>query len=239
MAVEGGMKCVKILLFFFNFIFWLCGLALIIVGILVQVALHRSIAIKDASASGAPIVVIGVGVVIFFIAFFGCCGAWKENQCMITMFAILLSLLIIVQIAAAIAGYIFRNKLSTIVQDSLVDMIPKYNSSSQFKETVDKLQEDLKCCGVNSSTDWKNIFPEKNTVPDSCCKNVTTNCGVGAMTDPNKVYQEGCHDAMEAFLKKNIQWVIVAALVIAFLQVMGIVFACLLIRGIRSGYEVM
>ncbi|KAM6983107.1 CD63 antigen [Tautogolabrus adspersus] len=239
MGVEGGMKCVKVLLFFFNFIFWLCGLALIVVGIMVQVAMHKTLMIKDASASGAPIVVIGIGVVIFFIAFFGCCGAWKENYCMVTTFAILLSLVIIVEIGAAIAGYVFRNKLSTIVQDSLVDMIPKYNSSSEFQKTVDKLQEDLKCCGVNSTSDWKNFFPDKNSVPDSCCVNVTAKCGEGALSSPTKLHKEGCHDAMEAFLKKNIQWVIVAALIIAFLQLMGIVFACLLMRGIRSGYEVM
>lgn len=67
------------------FFLQLCGLALIVVGILVQVALHKSFMIKDASASGAPIVLIAVGVVIFFIAFFGCCGAWKENYCMVTM----------------------------------------------------------------------------------------------------------------------------------------------------------
>ncbi|XP_034551167.1 CD63 antigen [Notolabrus celidotus] len=239
MGVEGGMKCVKFLLFLFNFIFWLCGLALIVVGILVQVALHKTLMIKDASASGAPIVVIGVGVVIFFIAFFGCCGAWKENYCMVTMFAVLLSLVIIVQIAAAIAGYVFRNKLSTIVQDSLVDMIDKYNSTSQFKETVDKLQEDLKCCGVNSSADWRAFKPDRKSVPDSCCVNVTAGCGVGALATPAKLNKEGCHDAVVAFLNKNIQWVIVAALVIAFLQIMGIVFACMLMRGIRSGYEVM
>ncbi|XP_060913856.1 CD63 antigen [Labrus mixtus] len=239
MGLEGGMKCVKVLLFFFNFIFWLCGLGLIVVGIMVQVAMHKTLTIKDASASGAPIVVIGIGVVIFFIAFFGCCGAWKENYCMVTTFAILLSLIIIVEIAAAIAGYIFREKLSTIVQDSLVDMIPKYNSSSKFKETVDKLQKDLSCCGVNSTSDWKNFYPDQNSVPDSCCVNVTVNCGSGALSTPAKLHKEGCHDAMEAFLKKNIQWVIIAALVIAFLQIMGIVFACLLMRGIRSGYEVM
>ena len=62
----------------------LCGLALIVVGILVQVALHNTPMIHDATASGGPIVVIIVGVVIFFIAFFGCCGAWKENYCMVT-----------------------------------------------------------------------------------------------------------------------------------------------------------
>jgi len=239
MGLEGGMKCVKFLLFFFNFIFWLCGLALIVVGILVQVSLHNTFMIHDATASGAPIVLIGVGVVIFFIAFFGCCGAWKENYCMVTTFAVLLALVIIVEIAAAIAGYIFRNKISDVVQDSLTEMITKYeNSTTEFKDTVDKLQEDLKCCGVNSSADWKDFKPP-NSVPDSCCVKVTANCGIGAMTDPAKVHTKGCHDVLEALLKKNVQWVIVAALVIAFLQIMGIVFSCCLMRGIRSGYEVM
>ncbi|XP_008291891.1 CD63 antigen [Stegastes partitus] len=240
MAVEGGMKCVKFLLFFFNFIFWICGLALIVVGILVQVSVHNTFMINDASASGAPIVVIGIGVVIFFIAFFGCCGAWKENYCMVTTFAVLLSLIIIVELAAAIAGYVFRNKISTVVQDSLTEMITNYkNGTEEFRASVDKLQEDLKCCGVTNSSDWRSFAPDGNSVPDSCCVNVTANCGKGTMTDASKVHTEGCRSAVEALLQKNILWVIVAALVIAFLQIMGIVFACCLMRGIRSGYEVM
>ncbi|XP_061701957.1 CD63 antigen [Syngnathoides biaculeatus] len=240
MSLEGGMRCVKYLLFFFNFIFWLCGLALIVVGVLVQVGLHRTVMIQDASASGAPIVIIAIGVVIFFISFFGCCGAWKENYCMVTMFSILLTLVILVQIAAAITGYVFRNKVADVVQNSLADMISRYsNSSAEFKGSVDALQKDLKCCGINGSADWLNFRPDGNSVPDSCCSNVSTNCGVGAMTDPGKVHQKGCRDALEEFLKKNILWVIIAALVLAFIEIMGIVFACVLMRGIRSGYEVM
>ncbi|XP_061529959.1 CD63 antigen [Phycodurus eques] len=240
MTLEGGMRCVKYLLFFFNFIFWLCGLALIVVGVLVQVSLHRTVMIQDASASGAPIVVISIGVVIFFISFFGCCGAWKENYCMVTMFSILLSLVILVQIAAAITGYIFRKKVANVVQDSLADMISRYsNSSAEFKASVDKLQEDLKCCGINGSSDWLNFRPDGNSVPDSCCLNVSPNCGIGAMTDSAKVHQEGCRDALEELLKKNSLWVIIAALGLAFIEIMGIVFACVLMRGIRSGYEVM
>jgi len=238
MGVEGGMKCVKFLLFFFNFIFWLCGLALIIVGILVQVTFHKTLMIKDASASAIPIVIIVVGVVIFFIAFFGCCGAWKENYCMVTTFVILLSLIIIVEIAAAIAGYIYRGKVSAIVQESLTEMITKYNNT-EIEKAVNQLQKDLKCCGVSNYTDWKDTFPGGNSVPDTCCVNFTTSCGVGAMTDPDKLYKEGCRSAVEALLKKNIQWIIVAALIIAFLQIMGVVFSCMLMRGIRSGYEVM
>ncbi|XP_068454076.1 CD63 antigen [Clinocottus analis] len=240
MVVEGGMKFVKFLLFFFNFIFWLCGLALIVVGILVQVGIHKTLLMKDVSASAAPVVIIALGVVIFFIAFFGCCGAWKENYCMVTTFAILLLLIILVEIAAVIVGYVFRNKLSNIVQDSLTDMIAGYaNGTDEFKSTVDKLQEDLKCCGANSSSDWRAFGIDGNSVPDSCCVTLAPDCGKGTMTDAAKVHQKGCHDALEAFLKKNILWVIVAALIIAGLQILGIVFSCLLMRGIRSGYEVM
>ncbi|XP_013871689.1 CD63 antigen [Austrofundulus limnaeus] len=240
MAVEGGMKCVKYLLFFFNFIFWLCGFALIVVGVMVQVSLNKTLLIKDVSASAGPIVIISVGVLVFFIAFFGCCGAWKENQCMVVTFAVLLSLIIIAEIAAAILGYVFRNKISKVVQDSLTDMINKYgNSSKETQDAVDKLQETWKCCGVNSSSDWKNFSPDGGTVPDSCCLNVTKNCGKGTMTDASKVYQKGCHDVLETFIRNNIQWVIIAAVVIAVLQVLGVVFACLLVKSIRSEYEVM
>ncbi|XP_075953556.1 CD63 antigen [Anarhichas minor] len=240
MAVEGGMKCVKFLLFLFNFIFWLCGLALIIVGVLAQIGLHSTLAIRDASASGGPIVIIVIGVVIFFIAFFGCCGAWKENNCMVTTFAILLFLLIVVEIAAVIVGYMFREKLSNVVEDSLTEMISGYkNGTAEFKKTVDKLQEDMKCCGGNSSTDWRSFGKDGKSVPDSCCLTPSANCGKGTMSNAKKVHQKGCHDALVAFLRKNLLWVIVAALVIASLQVLGIVFSCLLMRGIRSGYEVM
>uniref|UniRef100_A0A3Q0S2F0 Tetraspanin n=1 Tax=Amphilophus citrinellus TaxID=61819 RepID=A0A3Q0S2F0_AMPCI len=182
MGVEGGMKCVKYLLFIFNFIFWICGLALVVLGIVVQVSLHNTYKINDPSASGAPIILIGVGLVIFFISFFGCCGAFKENYCMVTT---------------------------------------------------------MKCCGANSSADWKGIIPDGKSVPDSCCVNVTKGCGTGAMYDSAKVFQEGCTAAVEAALKTNILWVIVAAIVIAVLQLLGIVFACILMKGIRSGYEVM
>lgn len=48
----------------------------------------------------------------------------------------------------------------------------------------------LKCCGVNSSADWKSFSPGGNSVPDSCCVNVTKGCGVGAMKDAAKVHQE-------------------------------------------------
>lgn len=62
----------------------LCGLALIIVGVLAKTTIANTPGIKEVASTGSPIVVIVVGAVVFFIAFFGCCGAWKDNYCMVT-----------------------------------------------------------------------------------------------------------------------------------------------------------
>ncbi|MBN3317773.1 CD63 protein, partial [Atractosteus spatula] len=237
MAVEGGMKCVKFLLFFFNFIFWVCGLALIVIGIMVQVGLHQTLRIKDASALGAPIVIIIVGVVIFFIAFFGCCGAWKESNCMVTTFAVLLTLIIIVEIAAAIAGYVFKDKAKTILTDGFQDMIQKYNISQDAMKAMDGIQEDFKCCGAMNATDWVGVTGA-SSVPDSCCKNVTKSCGKGAL-NTDRIYKDGCVNIIEKWVKKNLLIVVGVALGIAFFEVLGVIFACLLMKSIRSGYEVM
>ncbi|XP_062871075.1 CD63 antigen [Trichomycterus rosablanca] len=236
MALDGGMKCVKFLLFFFNFIFWLCGLALIVVGIL---ALTSIKSIPALSGSSAPVVIIVVGVVIFFIAFFGCCGAWKENHCMVSTFAVLLSIIILVEIGTAIAAYIYKDKLPKLVDEGLMPMIRDYNTNKEFQAEVDNLQKELHCCGLKNSTDWKNYTTDSITVPDSCCRNITKNCGVKAMNDNTKIYTQGCSSVIEEALRKNIIWVGIAVLVIAFIEIMGVVFACVLMRGLRKGYEVM
>ncbi|XP_073679347.1 CD63 antigen [Garra rufa] len=237
MAVEGGAKCVKYLLFFFNFIFWLCGLALIVVGVLAKVSINATAILKGYS--GSPLVLIIVGVVIFFIAFFGCCGAWKENQCMVTMFAVLLSLIVITEIGAAIAGYVLRGNMTEMLNKGFDVMITRYNETEN-REAIDSIQKQFKCCGGNSSEDWSKFrFTNPNSVPDTCCKNITTDCGKGAIKDGNKIYTDGCLPILDKVLKENIMWIAVAALVIAFIQITGIVLSCILMRAIRSGYEVM
>ncbi|KAM5181832.1 CD63 antigen [Mantella aurantiaca] len=236
MAVEGGMKCVKYLIFLFNLLFWICGIALIGLGIYVQVYLNKSLAIS-ASASGAPIVLIAVGVVIFFISFFGCCGAAKENYCMVTTFAVLLGLIFLVEIAAAIAGYVFRNKVQDVYKDSLKDSMAKYNNTLTAKDEVDEIQKAFKCCGANSSKDWQDYPPFSGTsnVPDSCCKVFAAGCGKNA----SNIYTVGCISGIDSWMKTNVGIIAGVALGIAFFEILGIVFACCLMKGIRSGYEVM
>lgn len=154
-------------------------------------------------------------------------------------FAIILSLIVITEIGAGIAGYIFRGKVNELLDQSFHTMIAGYNKTEEYRTSLDSIQMQLKCCGGNSSTDWVNFSADHISVPDSCCRNVTKNCGFEAMTKPTVIYTEGCQPILETRIKENILWIAVGALVIGFVQITGIVLACILSRAIRSGYEVM
>ncbi|XP_069086727.1 CD63 antigen [Pleurodeles waltl] len=237
MAVSGGMKCVKYLVFIFNFLFWIAGIALIGLGIYVQIQLNKSIIIQDASSSGAPIVIIIVGAVIFVVSFFGCCGAWKENYCMVTTFAIILTLIFLVEVAAAIAGYIFKDKFKMVIDKSFTNSMGQYNNTDMAK-ALDTIQQDFRCCGANGSADWKDFEPFKNgSLPDSCC--ITETKGCGSKPDPSKIFKDGCVAGLKIWLERNIKVIAGVAIGIAAFELLGIIFACCLMKGIRSGYEVM
>uniref|UniRef100_A0A8C9V5U4 CD63 antigen-like n=1 Tax=Scleropages formosus TaxID=113540 RepID=A0A8C9V5U4_SCLFO len=168
----------------------LCGAGLISLGVLVRMAMKDTLSVHSTSILAAPIILIVAGVIIFFTAYFGCCGSWKEHRCLITTFAVLLSFIILSEIGAAVAGYVLRGKVNETVEDGLKNMISQYNRSTDaFRKAVDKMQQHLKCCGANSSTDWANHTLDHQSVPDSCCKNLTSHCGSHALYDGSKVYQ--------------------------------------------------
>ncbi|XP_062283415.1 tetraspanin-2-like isoform X1 [Scomber scombrus] len=85
--VEGGMKCVKYLLFVFNFIFWLMGSLVLAVGLWLRfdpetVSLLSGDKAPDTFFIGVYIL-IGAGSLVMLVGFFGCCGAVRESQCLL------------------------------------------------------------------------------------------------------------------------------------------------------------
>ncbi|XP_010725346.1 CD63 antigen [Meleagris gallopavo] len=216
-----------------------CGVALVAIGIYAHLALNQALVAGSGSAASSPVAIMVVGIIIFFVSFFGCCGAWKESYCMVTTFAVLLSIIFLVEIAAAIAGYVFKDKVRSVLEEGLWDTMSKYGEDVPLTEAVDKLQEDFHCCGSNNYTDWATLerFRANNTVPRSCCRVNTTNCNVNPTA--STIYVEGCQKGIEAWMKKNILIVAAVALGIAFFEILGVIFTCCLMKGIRSGYEVM
>ena len=83
-TITCDMKVVKYLMFLFNLLFWLSGVALIIVGVTLRIKYGAYISFSDHKFATADVFIISVGVIVFVVSFFGCCGALKENYCLVS-----------------------------------------------------------------------------------------------------------------------------------------------------------
>ncbi|KAF4077953.1 hypothetical protein AMELA_G00193780 [Ameiurus melas] len=177
-------------------------------GVVADRTVTKIPAIQELANTTSPIVIIVVGAVIFLITSIGCCGVWKDNYCMVTTFVVLLLIIIIIEtVILAISVYVWKGKLEDLPEKMMQD----YTSNPDIQKGLDDIQEELKCCGAVNASDWVFFKSDKISVPDSCCKNVSPNCGAGALKNANKIY----------------------------IVILGIVFSCTLMAGICRGYEVM
>ena len=87
----------------------------------------------------------------------------------------------------------------------------------------DDVQKRFECCGVDSPRDW--IVP-----PSSCCAN--------SNESPCPPYETGCYDKVKSEIEKNLIPVGVAVLVLAFVQILGIIFAFCVARQIAKAVYV-
>lgn len=226
--VEGGMKCIKLLLFGFNLIFVLAAIGLIAVGAYVQIKLKDYFELIEGSFSSAAALCIAVGVIIFFIAVFGCCGAFKENYCCTMIFAVLLVVIFVLEIAAGIAGFVLRGRVEGFVEDYM-DKTLKNNN-----KVWNEVQKDFKCCGVKNYTDW---IDANMTVPSACCDKNAKTCDPKT-TPPTGIYKDACLPKFTTWLEDKIYIIGAVGIALAFIQIVGILFACCLGRAIKKEYEV-
>lgn len=224
MVRSSKMGFVKYLLFAFNAIFVLCGIALIAVGGVVLAALNPQKSFYEGYL-GAPVAIIILGVFVFVLAFLGCCGAIRESYHMIMAFSILLTVVLICELGAAIAAYVYRSKIESALRTAATNSIKKYGNDTEVDKLWDDIQSNLHCCGANSTDDFR------GNIPSSCCENKPTTC------DAAHAYQITCIDALINKFKEKIVYVGVTGIIICFIEVVGIIFGCCLAQSIKK-YEV-
>ncbi|CAK9814642.1 CD63 antigen [Anthophora quadrimaculata] len=233
--VSGGMTCIKYVTFFFNLIFAITGIVFIAVGTVILVVYNGYNNFTDNWFFAAPILMIIVGVIVFIVSFFGCCGAVKENHCMIITFSVFLLLIFALELGAGIAGYMMRGEVHDMVENRLNSTIGKYSTNSDIRRSWDIMQHDLQCCGITGATDWSHVdFPE-NTVPNSCCKEVPQ----GSTCDTNSIYiyPSDCMSNLQSAIGHNALILGGVGIGISIVQLIGVIFACCLARSIRREYE--
>lgn len=185
----------------------------------------------DPSYFSPATVLIVVGILVFIIAFMGCCGALRESTCMVLVFAVLLSLVLIMELAAAVAAYALQDGIKDLLAGKINVTMYQYEKNEEAKLAIDFMQSRLRCCGYNSYLDWNKI-PFNNThmdVPDSCCAYLADE-----LTDRcYGKYQDGCINRLSIIVHRSALYIGTGAIAIALIQLTGIMFACMLGRAIR------
>ncbi|KAG7234272.1 hypothetical protein INR49_005233 [Caranx melampygus] len=162
---QGCLKCLKYTMCVANFLCFMCGAAVLGLGVYLSVNFKMAaLAPSLASLNFANILLI-CGIIITCVSFLGFMGALKENRCLLLTFFLLLFILMLVELSAACILLMKEDELGTWLKDDLNKGLakakePAGNSSTHLLSEWDFLQKQLKCCGINNSTDWGVNVPE-------------------------------------------------------------------------------
>ncbi|KAM9854368.1 CD151 antigen isoform 2-T2 [Aulostomus maculatus] len=238
-----GTICLKYLLFIFNILFWLAGGAVLAVGVWTLVEKSDYISLLDSSLySTSAYILIAAGSIVILTGVIGCCATLKEMKSLLIVYLILLLCIFLLEIVAGVLAYINYQELDEDLRQNLrVTMQQKYQQPGEASVTqaVDRLHQEFKCCGSNSSSDWSDsiwikTLANEQLVPDSCCKSPSEFCGT--RDHPSNIYkvEGGCIMKLEEFILSQLYILGALGVGIAFLQLVGMMFTCCLYQSLKE-----
>jgi CD63 antigen len=220
MGLGCGSSLIKIILFIFNLLCVIGGILFIALGgIILMKTGEVDKAFKDIDVYSVPIALIVIGSIIFIIAFFGCCGAIRESQCMTMTYAFLLFVLIVLQVVIAVVIFIYQEDFRREVEKAIREVFAHSETNS---EAIDGMQSGLQCCGAEGPKFW-------TTLPKSCCdKTIAETCTFIT------AYQRGCVSKIREFVMDFSNYIAYGVLAVAGVELVGVFFACCLATSIRN-----
>lgn len=213
--VQGVMKCVKYLLFIFNFIFWLSGLLVLAVGLWLRFDPNT---VKLLTSNGAPetfflavYILIGAGGLMMLVGFFGCFGAVRESQCLLGSFFACLLIIFGAEVAAGVFG--FLNK------EQIIEEVQKFYSSSIVDGSNDN--------GTDIALIYHSVL--------SCCGGSSSDTVLCIASDEEI---QDCLTAITEFFNEKLYIIGYVGIGVAGVMVIGMIFSMVLCCAIRNNREV-
>ncbi|XP_054721026.1 CD151 antigen-like [Uloborus diversus] len=258
MGLSCGAKCAKGLLVTFNLFFWVSGCFLLAVGIYLLVDKEKSTlfvlfhepGLNYALSQYLAWALVGIGGIIFFVGFCGCCGAVRENRGMLVTYFIFLFLILAAELAVGILSAIFQDKTLDKLEGLTSVLKEEYGINVQTTEALDFAQTRFNCCGILGPEDyeesaWKVQDLGKGALVAKTCCLLSNNDHL----DPKPINAtwcqsdkpaenihfrntEGCVIKLHEFVKQTSILLVAIGCGIAALEIFGMVFAMCLCKEV-------
>jgi CD63 antigen len=226
MVYGCGNKTVKYLVFFFNFLVFVIGIAVLALSLTVifsndaqkyfQGILDKNNTDVNLNQMYIPLYVLAaVGGLLLLTGFLGCCGAWMENTCLLSLFFTIILILFVAELACGIAVLVNKDGFKNTVFEGIKKEMKRYNSDlpPDQKHAIDQMQESLQCCGCDGPGDFF------GTIPPASCKS----------------YTEGCCNKIWNKLESQLGIVGGVAIGILVIELLAMIFSCILCQAFRRG----
>ncbi|KAG8131253.1 hypothetical protein E2320_017834 [Naja naja] len=172
--------------------------------------------LQNRGALLPPIIIIVIAVVMLVIGIVGCCATLRESK---------------IGLGVIIAE----------LHDSMSKAFAAYDGESENSHSVDYLQKELQCCGVQNYTDWTGTkwfnTTGNHTFPRSCCKQGPTlkNC-TGQPSEKHLLNTQGCEKVVD--LRDLLNYAMLIVLAFAIVKFFGMLGICMLAcKKENQGYQ--
>jgi len=227
----------RAMLFMLNGLFFLMGCAIMSVGFWAQYdsnfstlwsSLEVSKLMDARTLNGASLLLIISGLSSIIVSFIGLYGALNKDKCFLTTYTLLMSVIFMLELAAAVVFLSYENQSYDKLREGLNDTVAKINEDNDKVSinVMNTVQTIFKCCGCEGPNDYKNL-----TMMHSC----ETTKSTPLVPD---YYQDGCYQSIVHYIKSHMPILFGVSISIILLQVIFLVISVRTCCGLKyDGYE--
>ncbi|KPP78051.1 tetraspanin-33-like [Scleropages formosus] len=218
-------------------------MVMISIGLYARMEKHAE-AVTAYMSVDPTILLLVVGVLIFFLTFCGCVGSLRENICLLRTFSICLIIIFLLQLAIGVLGFIFSDKARIKVTEVINKAIVHYRDDLDLQNLIDFGQKQ----NMYFNCTLENPSQERCSVPFSCCllrkdeAIINRKCGQGKqdldyLEAGDFIYTNGCIDKLVNWIHSNLFLLGGIVLGLAIPQLVGILLSQILLNQIKDQIE--
>lgn len=222
-----GVQSTRTILLILNIIFLIFGFSILGLGIYIKAngnfnaiiaAYHITQALGNPAMQWIGTILIIIGSFTTCLAAFGCLGAACQNRVFLYAYAVILSLIILLEFAAVIVSLQYRNDLWVSYDSGFEEIfLQAYrNNQTDMIEIIEELESKFQCCGVNGSSDYTK---HGYKIPLSCHQ----------YHEPHgALFSLGCAEAIGLWVWKQLPIIAGVLGSILFIEVFGVISSLVL-----------